>query len=193
MLPIMFVTRPVDIAKAKNGKLDPCVLSSVYFAGIGHRSIHRLAARAWNALASACAAETGLVLSASGSPYRTYDAQVSLFEKRYVKAYNPLTCTTQDQRVWNGVRYWKRRGVAAVAVPGTSNHGWALAVDTAWFKRELTPQIRSITSDAKGWKWLEANATKYGWSWELQSEPWHIRYVAGDVLPQAVIDFEKLS
>jgi LAS superfamily LD-carboxypeptidase LdcB len=180
MLPIMFVTRPVDIAKAKNGKLDPCVLSSVYFAGIGHRSIHRLAARAWNALASACAAETGLVLSASGSPYRTYDAQVSLFEKRYVKVYNPLTCTTQDQRVWNGVRYWKRRGVAAVAVPGTSNHG-------------LTPQIRSITSDAKGWKWLEANATKYGWSWELQSEPWHIRYVAGDVLPQAVIDFEKLS
>jgi LAS superfamily LD-carboxypeptidase LdcB len=29
-----------------------------------------------------------------------------------------------------------------------------------------------------------AEAPSLGWSWELQSEPWHIRYVAGDKTPQ---------
>ena len=187
MLPIAPVTRPVDLAKAKNGQLGPCILDSVYFAGIGHRSIHRLAARAWNALAATCHADTGLSLSASGSPYRTLQAQKDLFLKRYVKSYNPITCTLDDQRIWNGARYYKRRGVAAVATPGTSNHGWALAVDTAWWKQG----IKSIQSDTAGWNWLLKNAGRFGWSWELQSEPWHIRYVAGDVLPAAVVEFEK--
>jgi len=34
---------------------------------------------------------------------------------------------------------------------------------------------------------LAANATKFGFSWEvLPSEPWHLRYVAGDNVPEAV-------
>jgi hypothetical protein len=30
------------------------------------------------------------------------------------------------------------------------------------------------------------NAQRFGFSWELQSEPWHLRFVAGDVTPEAV-------
>jgi hypothetical protein len=31
------------------------------------------------------------------------------------------------------------------------------------------------------------NIAKFGWSWEvLPEEPWHIRYVAGDNIPEAV-------
>jgi len=38
--------------------------------------------------------------------------------------------------------------------------------------------------------WMLQNIEKFGFSWEVQSEPWHIRYCAGDNIPQAVLDFE---
>lgn len=190
LLPVVAVNKPADLAKVSNGRLGPCHLKSVYFAGINHRSIHHVAARAWEALVLACLKETGLVLSASGSPYRDVQAQTDLFLKRYVKGYNPLICTLADQRVWNGVRYFKRRGVAAVATPSTSNHGWGLAVDAAWYKQKATPSIQGIQSDTKGWEWLRANALRFGWCWETQAEPWHIRYFSGDKIPQAVLDVE---
>ena len=53
------------------------------------------------------------------------------------------------------------------AVPGTSNHGWGLAVDFA------TPQMRSI---------VDAIGARYGWSksWsDAPSEWWHILYQSG--------------
>lgn len=191
-LPVLAVTLPSDLVGARNGELGPCHLTSVYFAGIQHRSIHPLAARAWNALAFSVHAATGAVLSASGSPYRTLQEQTDLFLKRYVKApFNPLLCTVNNSRTWNGQKYYLRRGYAPCAVPATSNHGLAIAVDTAWYKPLSTPKIQGITSDAAGWAWLQANALKFGWSWESQIEPWHIRYVCGDSIPQAVLDFEK--
>jgi peptidoglycan hydrolase-like protein with peptidoglycan-binding domain len=39
--------------------------------------------------------------------------------------------------------------------------------------------------------WLIGNAHRFGISAELQSEPWHWRYVAGDRIPQATLDFER--
>ena len=38
--------------------------------------------------------------------------------------------------------------------------------------------------------WLCLNAHRYGISAELQSEPWHWRYNAGDAIPQATRDYE---
>jgi hypothetical protein len=36
-------------------------------------------------------------------------------------------------------------------------------------------------------EWMFNNIAKFGWSWEvLPVEPWHIRYVAGDNIPEAV-------
>jgi LAS superfamily LD-carboxypeptidase LdcB len=63
--------------------------------------------------------------------------------------------------------------MAPLAVPGTSNHNLGIAVDIA-------------NASGKRLEWMLANAHKYGFSWELQSEPWHIRYVAGDDIPEAV-------
>jgi len=60
-----------------------------------------------------------------------------------------------------------------MAAPGTSNHNLGIAVDI-W------------SASGKRLEWLLANALRFGWSWELQSEPWHIRYVAGDNVPDAV-------
>jgi hypothetical protein len=68
--------------------------------------------------------------------------------------------------------------MAMLATPGKSQHNLGLAVDIA------------NASDKKRINWLIANVEKFGWSWEVvPSEPWHIRYVCGDAVPQAVKDY----
>jgi hypothetical protein len=62
-----------------------------------------------------------------------------------------------------------------------------LAIDTAAGDH---PSNATAIGSVWQWPWFRANAERYGFSWELQSEPWHIRYVTGDDIPQAVIDFE---
>lgn len=187
--PIATVVRPADLTGQTNGKLSSSLLKAVN-PNLSWQ-MHHLAARAWEALRVAAWA-AGVQLSVSGNPYRSYDQQVSLFNQRYTSTYSSTVNTLDDKRVWNGVTYYKRIGVAAVAVPGTSNHGWGLAVDTAIdadgdLAFEYPPKSLNTTAI----NWLLANAAKYGFSWELQSEPWHIRYVTGDKVPTAVLEFEK--
>jgi len=60
------------------------------------------------------------------------------------------------------------------AVPGTSNHGWGCAVDVA-----LGGYGNAATSVAFPFlSWAIEHAHQYGWSWEVQSEPWHLRLVS---------------
>lgn len=190
-LPVITVVKPADLATQKNGELGPCSLTSIYFVGAGYASLHPQPARSWNALVAACLRDTGRKLSVTSvaDAYRSLQQQTDVFLRRYMTPYNPLYCTLSDSRTWNGVKYYKRYNVAPVAVPGTSNHGWGLAVDVAIWSSSLNKRV-GITSDANVWAWLQANAVKFGWSWELQSEPWHIRYYSGDSVPQAVLDVE---
>jgi LAS superfamily LD-carboxypeptidase LdcB len=60
-----------------------------------------------------------------------------------------------------------------MAAPGTSNHNLGLAVDISEASKERLD-------------WMLKNCADFGFSWEVQSEPWHIRYVAGDRVPPAV-------
>lgn len=185
--PIAPVSMPADLVGKSNGKLPDGLLSPV--AGDGR--LHHLAARAWNALVAAAWSEVGLPLTFTyGGTYRTYASQETLFRSRYDPNGTGGGCKT-----WNGVRWCKKSSnLATAAVPGTSNHGWGLAVDSAW-DRDLTDGIgpddaAGITSHP-GWSWLLENADRFGFSWELQSEPWHLRYVTGDQVPAAVIAFEN--
>ena len=57
-----------------------------------------------------------------------------------------------------------------------SRHMLGLAVDVA-------------NANGKILKWLLDNEDRFGFSHEVQSEPWHIRYVAGDNVPVAVVEF----
>jgi LAS superfamily LD-carboxypeptidase LdcB len=176
-----------------NGKLTPCQLTAVYFPGVGHLSLYPTAARALNAMALQCHADTGATLSTTGT-YRTYDQQVQLFNQRMSPTYNPVTCTTTT-RVWNGKKYWLKRGKAPCAVPGNSNHGLGLADDMGWWIGGGKP-VQGITSNSAGWKWIQDHAVSYGFSWEgdlagPNFEPWHIRYVLGDKVSPAVLATEK--
>lgn len=178
---------PADLAGKANGQLPGSLLTVVHGGG----KLHHLAARAWTALVAAAWSEVGLPLTFTfGGTYRSYASQEALFRSRYDPAGTGGGCKT-----WNGVRWCKKSpNLATAAVPGTSNHGWGLAIDTAW-DRDLTDGVgpddaTGITSHP-GWSWLLANAARFGFSWELQSEPWHLRYVTGDQIPAAVLAFEN--
>lgn len=184
-LPIKPVKKPLDLAGKKNGKLPAKILSTVK---PDPTTLHHKAARAWTALRAA-AKQDNVILAHVGD-YRTYEEQVALFVSRY-----SLTPTgSGESRVWNGKTWYKKPGVATVAVPGTSNHGWGLAIDAALI---VDGKLITISADPdgsgpikSGVAWLLKNADAYGFSWELQSEPWHIRYYAGSRLPRAVRQYE---
>lgn len=65
----------------------------------------------------------------------------------------------------------------AAAKPGTSKHGWALAIDTSFLGDKGSPKF----------DWMDINAPKYGWvnpGWAKKGgaghEPWHWEYIGAD-------------
>lgn len=197
-LPVLPMTMPSNLTGVENGKLPNELLVPAFIPG-NNWKLHPTAARACRAMVAAMTAE-GIQVRATGT-YRSYTAQVNLFLSRYEPATYARYATTPSGRrkIWreatqNGYSsiYWVMKRVngrwpAMAAAPGTSNHGWALAVD---FAEELDndPQVESISNRAVAW--LVNNAHIYGWSAEAQSEAWHWRYVAGDKIPSAVTTFE---
>lgn len=110
--------------------------------GIGAHLLRCDAAMAFAALNEAYAREFGSPICVTDS-YRTFDAQVRLYGQK----------------------------PALAAVPGTSNHGWGLAVD-------LCGGAESFGSAQ--YAWLRANASAVGWvnpDWARpgagREEPWH--------------------
>jgi LAS superfamily LD-carboxypeptidase LdcB len=142
------------------------------------------AARAWRALCAAALA-AGHTLKAVGpfDSYRPYAVQERIFRQRYTTT----TLRGRPTKRWNGAVWYQKPNTAVAAVPGTSNHGWASAVDTGE-ERDSDAQAESL--DDPTLSWLLAHAHLYGWSWEVQSEPWHLRYNTGDHIPAAVLDYE---
>lgn len=198
-LPVAPVVKPSDLAGVENGHLGSNTLVEVQYVG----RLHHLAARAFNALAMhAYAHAQGMPLTFThGGTYRSYNQQVTLFKSRYEIGGAHGGCKNWDSNGDGKVERWCKKLVngkvpATAAVPGTSNHGWGLAIDVAWDSDEsdgIGPDDAQYIKGHPGWPWLLENAHRFGFSWELQSEPWHIRYVAGDNVPQAVLDWEAFA
>lgn len=173
--PTRTVVLPAELRGQLNGRLPDEILVSV--PAPVPQPLVRLAhapARAWLAMRAA-ALVVGLVLEATSAAdsYRLYAIQERIFRERYTTTRLPGRPT----KVWNGVTWWQRPGTAVAAVPGTSNHGLALAIDLI-----TSPAILA---------WLLEHAERFGFSWELQSEPWHLHYFAGDNIPAAVLAYEN--
>lgn len=187
MLPTMPVTLPACLDGQINGKLPASLL--VDTPGLAGGPTVRLvdpAARSWRAMAAA-AGQAGITLQATSTvdSYRPYVVQFNVFVDRYWPDPEPGFI---GERYWAGhydlqgrwVRghdWYQKPRTAVAAVPGTSNHGLGLAVDVA---------------NAAGARldWLLAHAHEFGWSWETQSEAWHIRYCTGDAILAAVLAYE---
>ena len=170
LLPVAPLKKPSCLKGQENGRLSAGILKR---CGIGNFLLAEPAARACQALVVAAEA-AGFKVRATGT-YRTFAQQETLFLSRYTTS----KLVGQPTRKWGNVTYWQKPKTAMAAAPGTSNHGWGLAVD---FAEELDGDVQPESVSPKFVKWLIKNAATYGFSAEVQSEPWHWRYVAGDKL-----------
>jgi LAS superfamily LD-carboxypeptidase LdcB len=176
--PVLPLIMPSDLAGAKNGEINPSLLRNIKAP---NGKLHHLAATAWNCL-QLSAYFSGIELKHVGA-YRPLTEQVSLFNARY--SATPTGRTPQVTRTYQGKKWYLKKGVAPAGSPGTSNHGWGLAIDIA-------------SASGKRLDWLlgdgfmTSNALRFGFTWEVKNganaEAWHIRYVCGDKLPQAVLE-----
>jgi hypothetical protein len=98
-------------------------------------------------------------------------AAFAALNEAYARAFGGPVCITDSYRTFDAqVRLYGQKPALA-AVPGTSNHGWGLAVD-------LCGGAESFGSPA--YAWLAVNAPAFGWvnpSWARpgagREEPWH--------------------
>jgi LAS superfamily LD-carboxypeptidase LdcB len=160
------------------GKKPSEITNDVLRKCSGGGKMELCAADAWDAMVAAAAAD-GIILKPTslGDQFRSIEQQKTAFLQRYRK--EPVANSTS--RTWNGRKWWLKRGFAPLAAPNDdpktcSRHMLGLAVDVA-------------NASSKILEWLLNNEDKFGFSHEVQSEPWHIRYVAGDNVPVAVKEF----
>lgn len=126
---------PNELKAYGNGRVPASALSTV--AGTSH-SLWEPAARSLEALRSAAAAE-GVTIGITDS-YRTYDTQVDLVRRKGL---------------------YSQGGLAAA--PGTSMHGWGVAVD--------------LRLDSAAQAWMRQNGGRFGYVENVPREPWHWQYV----------------
>jgi len=168
-----------------NGQLPSSILEKI---GMGNFVMVREAARAHRALMKK-AARDGIKLWTSGSPYRSFDGQVQLFNKRYDKIPKPAPWRKE---FWQGAWWYLKknkygRPVAGAAKPGTSNHGKGCAID--WARKNALGITVSL--DNRTLTWLANNAPNYGFFNTVESENWHWCWVLGDgPMPPAVLTEE---
>lgn len=114
---------------------------------------------------AAAKAGHNLTITSVADAYRNYAIQERIFLERYTPQktgggyYN-------DVRWFNNVRYVRKQGYAAAAIPGTSNHGKGLAVD-----------LKSVGAE-KGayYQWLASTGPSYGFTnteGRSVNELWH--------------------
>lgn len=160
--PVKTITRSALLDGQANGKLDAAILlSTPGQAGGATVILVKPAARAWRALcAAAKAAGHTLKATSVADSYRLYEIQERIFRDRYTTTY----LAGRPYKTWNGRRWYQRPGTAVAAVPGTSNHGWAQAVDCG---EERDSDAGAERLDDATLLWLRDNAERFGWSWEL--------------------------
>jgi LAS superfamily LD-carboxypeptidase LdcB len=176
--PVLPIIKPSDLAGANNGALKASLLRDIHAP---NGKLHRLAATAWNCM-QLDAYFNGIELKHVGA-YRPLSEQMALFNNRYQRS--DTGRVPKVTRTYQGQTWYLKKGVAPAGTPGTSNHGWGLAIDV---RDASGKRLKWLLGDG----FMTSNALKYGFTWEVKdganAEAWHIRYVCGDTLPQAVVD-----
>jgi hypothetical protein len=146
--PIHPDNRPSTVAGHTNGELPPLLLRHASPTCL----VFRDAAPSLISMIAA-ARRDGVILHAVDC-YRDYAGQVAM------------------RQLWCG-----RNACHMAAVPGTSNHGWAKAVD-------FRDQNGGLTFSSAGYLWLKNNAARFGWNHPgvmgptgSVPEPWHWEWV----------------
>lgn len=152
-----------------NGNVPKALLAPLDGENYGNAVLRLDAADSWNRARAEVKAKTGIVLTVRGWN-RSLAEQERFFFERYSRQASGGG-RFGDVRWYKGVRYVRTSGAPA-AIPGTSNHGWGLAVDIDDFGAYRTAgNARSRLADPI----LE----KHGWTDDEGSsigEPWHRVY-----------------
>ena len=166
---IVPVFLPKDLKGIEPGNIPANLLRAVPGGG----KMHWIAASAWSAMVEkAKVAGVELKPTSSGDTYRTYESQKSGFLSRYQIELIP----GQSTKSFEGKTWYLKKGMAMLATPGKSQHNLGIAVDVS-------------TASGPRLAWMLANEHLFGFSHEVQSEPWHIRYTQGNQVPPAVAAF----
>jgi zinc D-Ala-D-Ala carboxypeptidase len=126
---------PPEFVAYGNGRIPVELLAPV---GQGGHRLHQAASASFQQMRADAAAQ-GITLRLTDS-YRPYAEQVDLAERKGL---------------------YSQGGLAAT--PGTSIHGWGLAIDVD-------------VNDRATLSWLRANAGRYGWVEPVPREAWHWEY-----------------
>lgn len=172
---------PVKVCQHLKGKKPSTVTKDILRKTVSGGSMELCAADAWDAMVAAAKAD-GIELkpTSAGDQFRSIAQQEAGFKQRYQK--EPIEGAST--RTWNGVKWYLKKGNAPLAAPNDdaktcSKHMLGIAVDVA-------------SANGKRLEWLFNNAGRFGFSWEVvPEEPWHLRYVAGDQIPEAVVAFKS--
>ncbi|MDP9417883.1 MAG: M15 family metallopeptidase, partial [Actinomycetota bacterium] len=101
-------------------------------------------------------------------------AAFNAMSQEYARTFSRPICVTDSYRSYEMQVDVRRRKPNMTAVPGTSNHGWGLAVD-------LCDGIENFGTATHAW--MQLNAPRFGWyhpGWAAaggsRPEPWHWEY-----------------
>lgn len=156
--------KPVPVESPGGGRIqdkrdpNPADVVQVQRAFKGSVPLHRLAARALDAMIRAARADgiaAELLLPVSG--YRTAAKQARLWKNALAKAGGDA----QEARKW-------------VAPPGTSAHQSGRAVDLYLGYGISSKHVAAMRKTA-AWRWLARNAVRFGF-YPYPKEPWHWEY-----------------
>ena len=125
---------PPELVAYGNGQIPTDALAPI---GVGSHRLWAPAGQAFQQLQSDAAA-AGVTIGVTDS-YRSYDAQVDLARRKGL---------------------YSQGGLAAT--PGTSNHGWGMALD--------------LDLDDAAQQWMRDNGWRYGFVESVPREPWHWEY-----------------
>lgn len=132
-----------------------------------------------------------VTIACSGSwsePYLTVEASAALtqlnaaFKQKFGRDMHGISCYRSYDKQVEAKAYWTAQGKPGnAATPGTSNHGWGLAIDL-----QAKPGT-SMTYGSAEYKWLMQNAGAYGYcnpknmqqGGSGPAEPWHWQYKQG--------------
>ena len=177
--PVAKMVLPKEVEKVGNGKLTGKMMKKVKCGGVMWNG----AADAFNALYDAALA-AGHKLRNIGD-YRPFDGQLSMFMDRYNQ--KPTGRKPEITRTYQGKTWYLKKGKSPSGTPGTSNHGFGLAIDIAIDNKG---KIKAI-GGTKAYDWMCENAPNYGFYLQgaptkadgkanSEYEAWHWQYCIGD-------------
>lgn len=134
----------------RNGRIP-----SKYLRTVNGVTLYKDASDAFELMRQA-AQNDGITLTVNDS-YRNIQRQSSILsEKGYYSGLAPFGTPPGTARYDKGL----------ATTPGTSNHGWGLAVD-----------IANTRDNSPTYRWLQQNAGRFGFEKTIRDEPWHWEYV----------------